>query len=203
MDSDSFDNVTYRKRQTTGSLDSIVGLSISTDEHEKSILETTMMSLPDSLHNDSNNDIINSLNEEIKILKMQLMSAHQEIENLNCENFRLKSDLQKSLKTVETYKNICVTPDRKNNTSSSFRKKKYRQQKLPVTQDIELETIEDNNEKSNSNMLNKETQTTLLSMDAHTQTEQNLKTSSKQCNIANKNLAGTKSTSKQKKINCV
>lgn len=198
MDTVSFDNVTYRKRQTAGSLDSTIDLSITTYENEGTLLDTTMMSLPDSLHNSSSGDTINNLNEQIKMLQMQLMSAHQEIENLNCENIRLKSDLQLSLKSAERYKNICLTPDRKINTPSSIRKKQFREQKTPVTQYKNY-----NKAKKSSQMLDKETQTIHGTTDSQAQSQYDVQSSSQKCRIANKNVTGTKLTSKPKNKLCV
>lgn len=161
MDTESLENITFRKRQTSVSLDSIVDLSVSTDENDITILDTTLMSLPDNLHNNEN-ELVNNLNEEIKILKMQLMNAQQEIENLNAENYRLKSDL----KNVQTCKNICLSPEKKIKTPSSTRKKK---QESPIRLDIESKRSDSNKTKSSCN--NKGTQTTYLNMEAQTQTK--------------------------------
>ncbi|KAH9638087.1 hypothetical protein HF086_014948 [Spodoptera exigua] len=117
---DPYKNITHRKLQKTGSLSNLTDI---TKDDEETLFDITMCSIPDSLLNQSDNDRINELNEQIKTLNMQLLSAHQEIDNLNNENFRLKTDLQKSLKTVETCKKICLTPNRKNTPPLSTRKK--------------------------------------------------------------------------------
>lgn len=70
-----------------------------------------MMSIPDSFHDTI--DDIRELTEENKILKNQLLSAHKEIEDLNMENFRLRTELQNMIKTVNTFKKICSTPEKK------------------------------------------------------------------------------------------
>lgn len=75
--------------------------NISNIHEEASIFDSTMMSLPDSYHN--NSQTFHDLNERIKILTNDLLSANQEIENLNSENFRLKADLQNSLKIIKQY----------------------------------------------------------------------------------------------------
>ena len=104
MDSD---NITYRRPRTS----SLSDLSNIMDNNEKTIFDTTMLSLPDSCHENSGS--ISELTEQNKTLATKLLSAHQEIENLNNENFRLKSDLQNMIKTINTYKGICSTPDKK------------------------------------------------------------------------------------------
>lgn len=114
MDSEHYTNITFRKPSRASSLE-------NTDNDEKTIFDSTMMSIPDSLHDKSDN--INDLSEQIKTLTKQLQSAHLEIENLNSENFRLKSDLQNMVKTVNTYKKICSTPERKSIAPGSSAKK--------------------------------------------------------------------------------
>ncbi|KAH9637865.1 hypothetical protein HF086_016873 [Spodoptera exigua] len=149
------DNITLRKHNTG----SLTNLSVLTND-EKTILDTTMLSIPDSLlDNYNDDDFVNDLKQQINTLKMQLMSAHQEIDDLNSENFRLKTDLQNALKTVETCKKICLTPGRKISTpsSSSTHKSKH----------CKMQTIVLNNDsktspnccKQKKATMNKETQT--------------------------------------------
>ncbi|KAF9409065.1 hypothetical protein HW555_011449 [Spodoptera exigua] len=148
-------NITLRKHNTG----SLTNLSVLTND-EKTILDTTMLSIPDSLlDNYNDDDFVNDLKQQINTLKMQLMSAHQEIDDLNSENFRLKTDLQNALKTVETCKKICLTPGRKISTpsSSSTHKSKH----------CKMQTIVLNNDsktspnccKQKKATMNKETQT--------------------------------------------
>lgn len=136
-------NVTYRTRKfrRAGSLNELS----STDS---SLLDTTMMSLPNTSL-DENQEIV-ELNEKINLLTNQLASAHLEIENLNAENFRLKTDLDKSLKVVETYKkigidNTCVTP------LSERNKKRCKNKKTPkiVMTDIQQNKNDKAPEESN------------------------------------------------------
>lgn len=102
--------ITYRPKPVrTSSLTDLTNMTI-----DNTILDTTMMSLQDSLH--ENSGILNELTEQNKSLTLQLMSAHQEIENLNNENFHLKSDLQNMIKTKNVYKKLCTTPDKNNIT---------------------------------------------------------------------------------------
>lgn len=101
MDSGN-ENITYRNVRRTSSL---TDLTILTDD--KHMFDTTMMSIPDSLHD--NSDIVSSdIKEQNKNLKIQLQSAHQEIENLNNENYRLKCDIQDMLKKLNTYKKLFI-----------------------------------------------------------------------------------------------
>lgn len=192
MDTDN--NITHRKKYKSGSL---TDLSLMTNDDDKTILDTTMMSIPDNLH-DNNDDIFNDLSEQIKTLQMQLVSAHQEIEDLNSENFRLKSDLQKSLKTAETYKKICLTPERKGNTPS--RQNKSKQHKIsPIisSNDSYIWTISD--DKTKIAMLDKDTQTCNLNIDTLTQLKQNLTPISQQCNVAHEKSSGIIPTPKHPK----
>ncbi|CAG5042787.1 unnamed protein product [Parnassius apollo] len=101
------ENITYRKPYRTSSLNDMTNIE------ESRLFDTTIMSLPDTLHN--NSQTLQDLNEKIKSLTNDLLSANQEIENLNSENFRLKADLDKSLKIIDSYKRI-ITFDRKSMT---------------------------------------------------------------------------------------
>ncbi|KAF9406290.1 hypothetical protein HW555_013294, partial [Spodoptera exigua] len=89
------------------------------------LFDTTMASLPNTSLNTSQTVV--DLQERVKKLSEELDSAHVEIENLNSENFRLKTDIQKYLKTIDTYKELASNIDRKNNTPLSGRKRKTHQ----------------------------------------------------------------------------
>lgn len=152
--------VTYRKPYRSSSL---TNLSNVTNSSEKAIFDATMMSIPDSLHD--NSDIISDLNEQIKKLTTQLSSAHNEIENLNTENFRLKTDLQKMIKSTNTFKKICSTPCRK--TLSPIHKVKTPfQNKEPSWRSIKetiINDLQNNRPETTPIMHSKETQTTFTS----------------------------------------
>ncbi|KAF9421676.1 hypothetical protein HW555_002357 [Spodoptera exigua] len=92
-------NITVRKTKKTNSMENIL---IENLNNNSSLLDTTMMSLPNTSMSDSE-DIIN-YKDTIKRLTMELESAHLEIENLNSENFRLKMDIGQYQKVIETYK---------------------------------------------------------------------------------------------------
>lgn len=61
------------------------------------------------------------LSETIKRLNNELQSAHTEIEHLNEENIRLKTDLGESYKVIEMYKKVQYL-DAKITTPKSTRK---------------------------------------------------------------------------------
>ncbi|KAF9406832.1 hypothetical protein HW555_012929 [Spodoptera exigua] len=143
MDPHSFDNnITQRKPLKVNSL-----TDLSSITNEKSIFDTTMMSIPDSLNDDS--DTINNLIEQNKKLTVELLSAHQEIENLNNENFRLKSDLQEMIRKSNTCNKICSTPSKKCVTPT------HKQKILNLNRDISTDIFERADSK-----YDKETQTT-------------------------------------------
>lgn len=93
-------NITYRKIHRTSSLNDI-------SRDSSTLFDATMMSLPNTSLNIS--QTVLDLHEKVKQLSDDLLIAHEEIENLNSENFRLKSDLQKHQKIIETYKIINST----------------------------------------------------------------------------------------------
>lgn len=97
-------NVTHRQKQRSNSLHDI-------SSYNSSLLDTTMLSIPNSsLLNDS--QCISELNEKINTLGKNLSNAHQEIENLNTENIRLKLDLGKALSRIEALENLITTKDK-------------------------------------------------------------------------------------------
>ncbi|CAG5000032.1 unnamed protein product [Parnassius apollo] len=98
-----------------------------TNIEESRLFDTTIMRLPDTLHN--NSQTLQDLNEKIKSLTNDRLSANQEIENVNSEYFRLKVDLDKSLKIIDSYKRINAF-DRKSMTPTPRRKIKYSQNKI-------------------------------------------------------------------------
>lgn len=132
------DNVTHRKPARSSSLSDISNVS-----NEKAIFDATMLSMPDSLHDDS--ESLTDLIEQNKTLSTQLLRAREEIENLNNENFRLKSDLQAVIKQLKIYNEIYAAPAEKCTTSS-------RSDKILQQKHIE-------NPEYTTTMLNKETQT--------------------------------------------
>ncbi|KAJ8730517.1 hypothetical protein PYW08_001930 [Mythimna loreyi] len=100
MDNYENDNITVRKTSRAKSVDNILNNNLSTSS---TLLDTTMMSLPNASPNDSDSS---SLKDEIRRLNMELESAHLEIDNLNSENFRLKMDIGQYQKIIETYKKV-------------------------------------------------------------------------------------------------
>lgn len=140
-------NITHRKHNTG----SLTNESVLTNDDGKTIFDTTMMNLTDSrVDNINDNDTINDLLEQIQSLKMQLRSSHQEIDDLNSENFRLKSDLQKALKNVETDDKTSLTPGKKRSAPSPSNENKLKNRKLSSNMS--------NNYDSNSSIIHKETE---------------------------------------------
>ncbi|CAH2108832.1 unnamed protein product [Euphydryas editha] len=132
------ENVTMRNRRPRSS--SLIDLS------KESIFDTTMMSLPNSSLNESLNPT--ELYERIKILtaqldkcNLELQSAHQEIENLLSDNFKLKNDLAKSRATIENYKKIS-TSNFFTGTPTSGRKKKKSNQNNHSTPSKRLSIVQ-------------------------------------------------------------
>lgn len=124
-------NITHRYRKLRRS-SSLVNIS----KDDSSLFETTIRSLPNSSLDES--QAIIDLNDKIKLLQNDLRVAHTEIENLNCENNKLKTELEKSAKTVETYK-LVTTAEIGSKTPRSGRKNK-KLQKSSCSTSIEQNT---------------------------------------------------------------
>lgn len=107
------ENVTFRKPQRSSSLCDI--------SSNGSLSDTTMLSLPNTSVNDTQNN--KDLYDKIKLLQEELLSANQEIENLNLENTNLKHELGKCKHVIDIYKKIGA-PE-KTFTPQSGRKKKH------------------------------------------------------------------------------
>lgn len=114
-------NITYRKLRKTSSLNDI-------SRDSSALFDATIMSLPNTTLNTS--QTVLDLNEKVKQLSDDLLVAHQEIENLNLENFRLKTELQKHFKVIEAYKIINTT---ENNVTPKSRQKRKAKQNIAKT----------------------------------------------------------------------
>ncbi|CAH1636951.1 unnamed protein product [Spodoptera littoralis] len=101
MNKSEIDNITVRKTARSNSMDSLLNAKFNSDS---TVLDTTMMGLPDNSLNDT--DTIYKYRDTIKRLTSELESAHLEIENLNSENFRLKMDIGQYQKVIDTYKKL-------------------------------------------------------------------------------------------------
>ena len=106
------EHITFRRPLKSNSLD-------NTLNDDSTLLDTTMMSLPSTSLNESDTTV--DLKDTINRLTLELESAHQEIENLNSENFRLKMDIGQYQKVIETYKKVNVL-ERKSMTPKTSRK---------------------------------------------------------------------------------
>lgn len=157
------ENITTRKPRRANSLDHLF-------TNNSTLLDTTMKSLPSTSMNDSAT-IIN-LNETVRRLTMELQSAHQEIENLNIENFRLKVDIGEFQKIIDTYKKI-ISSDLKDMTPTTSRKRNLIRTTCTSTHSTPLKTQDF--DPVNHGL--KTTQPPLLKRDIVTNTSQHLATS--------------------------
>lgn len=164
------DNVTQRKPYQSSSLTDLTANS-------SALFDTTMMSLPNTSLN--NSQTILDLQDKIKVLYNDLQSAHHEIENLNSENFRLKTDIQKYIMVIDTYKKISMIDiDKRNSTPKSGHKRKSitninhetpatnKQQqiaKMILNPQENIETLEDNTRSQCNSSQCKEINTGLIS----------------------------------------
>lgn len=103
--------VTVRRAQKSTSLDNIFN-------DNSTLLDTTMLSLPSTSLNESDTTL--DLKDTVKRLTLELECAHQEIDNLNSENYRLKMDIGQYQKVIETYKKVNLL-ERKSVTPKSSR----------------------------------------------------------------------------------
>lgn len=119
------ENITIRKKHSNISL-------------SESIFETTAMSMPDISLQDS--EAVSNLHIEIENLKLQLQSAHQEIDSLLSENNQLKYDLDKSTKVVELLKKVRMG-EAKCSTPGSLKRKSRNQTSTPVRMRLEFNSM--------------------------------------------------------------
>lgn len=115
----SFSYVTRRKlHRSTNSLDNTF-----TEDNESLAHSGNYASLPD-IENQCSLDMMQLLEYKTKVneLNIELMSAHEEIENLNRENRLLKDKLDDTKKTLEKFKSILHSDNIM--TPSTIKKKK-------------------------------------------------------------------------------
>lgn len=125
----SCDGVTFRKPRKVKSLTNLT-IQDPYGDDSSDLFETTILSMPSTTINDSHgNDLIG----KVAKLTEELESAHREIENLNFENSRLKSELEDCRKIIKNYKK--VTLDERNITTplSAQRKKRLQTSSLTST----------------------------------------------------------------------
>lgn len=158
------ENITFRL-QRARSLDNNISNSTINEQESSHLFDATMQSLPNTSLNESHT----ILSETIKKLQCELESAHKEIENLNIENIRLKTDLGESYRVIELYKKVQLF-DKKTPTKSpkSQRKKKGATNKsspsVPCLSnfiDIAVKSPKISSETDSSNLI-KSTDTNLL-----------------------------------------
>lgn len=140
---DTFDmeNVTQRRYipQRTSSMSDIT---------KDTIFDSSMTSLPSISLNESwtRADLwekINALTEELKNTVCELKIAHQEIENLNGENYRLKMDLQKTHKIIENYKKINIVDNITRTPVSRRKMKKNKRHSLDTSTSLHPNPLAD------------------------------------------------------------
>lgn len=100
--------VSQRRRQPLRRSISIGNISSNdlSNEANTSLFDMTMKSLPNTSLDESNG--LSELAAQIQKLKEELQIAHYEIEKLNMENCKLKMDLDKSQKAIDTYKRLGI-----------------------------------------------------------------------------------------------
>lgn len=126
MDKTFTENITVRKPRRTNSLTDLTS-------NKSALFESTILSLPNSSMDESHDT--RELQDRIKQLQNELLSANQEIDNLNIENRGLKQELEKKDKVIQTYKKVgfhgsnCSTPQ-------SGRKRKMKKQSIVTENDV-------------------------------------------------------------------
>lgn len=130
----SIENITFRRRRTYSDSSNVSELTFT-----ENTLDVTTSSLPDVSDQYVNQQII-QLKEEIENLKINLNSAHDEIESLSLENNELKRTNTELMKINELYKRISSSPAKPN---SSIKKKKQNV-KHNANKTTQTEIINDN-----------------------------------------------------------
>lgn len=118
-----FGNITFRKNRPHSESE-VTAEEINASE---TTVNASTSSMPEI--SDDEEESRKQLESEIKLLKQQLQTAHEEIINLNLENSQLKTDileLQKKQeichKVTKSLKYDCVTPKRKKDKSTTLSK---------------------------------------------------------------------------------
>lgn len=121
------------KRNTTRSC-ADVSITIEDDDadfNHSISLNSTTRSLPGA---SNDYDTMMELKLKIDSLTIELTSAHAEIDNLNCENTKLKTELLQCRRSIENYKKVglsdIVTPVSSKAKSSKRKNTKTKQNKL-------------------------------------------------------------------------
>lgn len=132
------ENITFRNRNRTKSDSNTLK-----NESQNDTLNETINSLPDMSSeeiDDSQQNIIAKLMEQIKELKLELNSAHQEIEILSLENNNIKQINEELQKKNSLYKKIAYSPAKKSKTNTPVKKCET---KTKYTQTDTLQTSEE------------------------------------------------------------
>lgn len=184
----TFSNITKRKRQkSTNSLDETF------TENNESFNSDNYTSLPD-LERESSFDLEQALEYKniIDQLKTELLSAHQEIENLNKENKDLYDQLNESKKSVQTLKNLLNSENIFTPKFSTVKKRKKeivnanKSNDIPFLQinDTDIETKNSKTEKLiNKPIINNYNKTTFKKIVRHDLQNQNAVNNAKNLQI--------------------
>lgn len=115
-------NITLRRPRTYSDPNKNNVSEVSTHTvHDESV-----SSMPDLSNDESQNELIDKLKQQIKKLESELSSAHQEIETLSIENTNLKCANLELLEQNNVYKTITQSPIKKIKTKTPLRKEKVR-----------------------------------------------------------------------------
>lgn len=150
----SFSNVTKRKQQIFNN-----SLDETFIENDESLNSNIHSSLPDLKLRSYDLELTAEYKTKTDRLEIELLSAHQEIDNLNKENKELLDKLSELKKTVDTLKTLLnsgktMTP--KFSTAKKLTKNQRRNIALTKTNDTSLFQMYDiNNTFNNSNTENK------------------------------------------------
>ncbi|CAG4924881.1 unnamed protein product [Colias eurytheme] len=104
------ENITYRKKNKSRSLENINSLQNMYDSEEMLSFsdksDDSLKSLP-NLNVES--ELIQNLKLDIENLRVQLLSAHTEVENLNLENIKLKREVEKYKNKISLFDKLSFT----------------------------------------------------------------------------------------------
>lgn len=143
------ENITFRRNRTKS--DSNANTSVANMSIEEILNESTN-SMPDVSLDASNIDQLFKLREEIEKLKLELHSAHAEIESLSIANNNLKRVNEELTKKSELYKIVAQSPiPKKTKTKTSTKQKSDKQTQTDIQGNYAKEVINKDISKKNSN----------------------------------------------------
>ncbi|KAH9641790.1 hypothetical protein HF086_003916 [Spodoptera exigua] len=114
-----FENITLRRNKTVFTMNESLGSSF-----ESTNSDYRARSLPDL--STVCNEEIEKLTQEIEQLKLKLMTANNEIDNLILENSTLKKYNKEQENTISQLKNLCSSPTTSSKKNSTTKKRGMR-----------------------------------------------------------------------------